>query len=472
MDTFDNQDFNTTDYPVENDTMTDETSYSQKSFWENEAPPCTGKLPEKTPEIQANASVFFKHLDIHYVASLTRFVLEPLEKYYFRARFVGFDGDDFPENTTPNRPLIFASNHSGMAFPWDAIIFSIGLLRRNGYNVRRAARALVTPLLANSKLMSPFLIDEFWRRAGGIDATSLNYETMMHHDITNILIYPEGIAGIGKGFDHRYELQRLSTSTLRMSIKFRADIVPFATVNAEFVNPFSYSIPLINKIVRRLSIPFLPIGPLTPLVLLQPWMFYFALPAKLTYVRGPKIKPYEMVDKPIAEITQEELYTLRDKIHAKMQLALDAAVVEYGQKPYDWKELFFTVIHNYKKLIYFVPLAWPFLFREHERRYKKLKASLNGTSTKALQPTEEEVYALAERMPEEVKKIEKQVKPAENPVELVANAALAVAKNPEVLLMYVPGIGLVPMLLADTLKKQKKRRKKRRKFFRSLLGIG
>lgn len=391
------------------------------------------KDPLLTPEIEANINIFHEYFDINFAKSLCKNLVTPLEKYYFRAEFIGFIGDEFPERNDEKRPLIFASNHSGMAFPWDAIIFASGLLRRNGFNLRKAVRGLSSPMLSKSKLMNPFLLPNFWRRAGGIDATTLNFDTVMHYGEANILIYPEGIDGIGKGFDKRYQLQKMSTSSLRMSLKYKTDIIPFATINAEYINPFSYSIDTLNTLVRQLGIPFLPVGITTLLVALQPWMFYFAFPAKLIYVRGARIKPYEMIEKPFDELTYDDLDYLRNKIHHKMQAELDWAVREYGQEPFAWGEFFETVYQNINKIFLFSPLSWAFLFTEHDRRYYELKRKLAEYPDQTIEHQTKRRQMIIEAQ-EEVED--------ESIWGMMSNVTNALIQNPQVLLLYVPIIGL------------------------------
>lgn len=391
-----------------------------------------------SPEIEANKRIFDEYFVLSYAKSLAKYVITPLEKYYFRAEFIGFDGEQFPARNDAKRPLIFASNHSGMAFPWDGIIFASGLMRRGDYNLYKAVRGLSSPMLSKTKLMNPFLLPNFWKRAGGIDATTLNFDTMMHYGESNILIYPEGIEGIGKGFNRRYELQKLSTSSLRMSLKYKTDIIPIATVNAEYINPFSYSIDALNDLVRKIGIPFLPVGMTTLLVLLQPWMFYFAFPAKLIYVRGRRIKPYQMLEKSFEEITYQDLDKLRNKIHRTMQMELDMAVREYGQDPYHWGEFAETVWQNLHKIHFFIPLTWAFVFTEHDRRYHNLQQKLK----KYNQNTPEHAQARKVLIEEAQAELED-----ESLFGLVKNAAVTLIANPQVLLFYVPVGGLVSMFL-------------------------
>ncbi|MDZ7359689.1 MAG: hypothetical protein ONB46_03025 [candidate division KSB1 bacterium] len=323
--------------------------------------------PELTPQIKENQKIYTEFMDRDFVMALIKHVLDPLNQYYFRSEFVGFE--PFPQRNHPERPLIFASNHSGMAFPWDAIVFATQLFKRGGYNMTKAVRPLASPMLSQTNLMNPFLVKNFWKRAGGIPATSLNFETMMYYQDSQILVYPEGVPGIGKGFDKRYRLQRFATSFIRISLKYKTDIIPFATVNGEYINPLAYSSERLNNWVNKIGIPFLPVGFMTLLIPFLPWTFYFGFPAKLTYVMGRRIKPYELVDKPVEKITEKDVRHVTDWVRKQMQEELHEAVSRYGAKPYAGREFFSICRRNPKKFPYFLPFFWPSLFAECERRF-------------------------------------------------------------------------------------------------------
>jgi hypothetical protein len=326
-------------------------------------------------EIQAlidkNKGVYTQFYDAEYVESLEENIFNRINHVYFRAKFVGFD--DYPEPMENNKPLIFAGNHSGMAFPWDAMIFGAGLYNVTKKDGRSSIRPLTAPMLSETYLMNPYMVPLMWKRTGGIDATSLNFETTMYFNEADLLIYPEGVPGIGKGFDKRYQLQRFSSSFIRMSLKHKTDIIPVSTVNGEYINPYSYRSKIVDKTVQKIGIPNLPVGILTVLALFQPWAFYFALPANLTYVRGTRIKPYEMTDKKFEDLTMDELREITEKVRANMQEQLTAAVAEYGKSPYKWGELIKVQLKNLHRFWFFTPPFWSFLFWEHERQFKKYK---------------------------------------------------------------------------------------------------
>jgi 1-acyl-sn-glycerol-3-phosphate acyltransferase len=324
---------------------------------------------ELAEAVRANTFIYDRWFDPHYAYSVQRNIARELDRNYFRVRWIGFD--ELPERNDPERPLIYFGNHSGMTFPWDAVMLSSGMLERTGFDMRKAWRPLVAPALNKIRLMNAFLIRDFWRRCGGIDATTLNFETMMQYRGSNVLIYPEGIGGIGKGFNKRYQLQRFATSFVRMSLKYRTDIIPICTVNGEYINPHSYSFDAVNRVSSRLGVPFLPITWLLVLLPIFPWLFYFAFPARLTYVMGTRMSPWKWVDKPYEALTREDIEAITERVRAQFQADLDAAVARWGREPYEGWRLLRLNLRNWKKLAFFHSPGWPLLFAEHERRCRR-----------------------------------------------------------------------------------------------------
>lgn len=313
----------------------------------------------------------FQNLNQNFSASYAKYILDelikPINDTWFRSEMIGFG--DYPNRNKGDKPYILVTNHSGMAFPWDAITFSYKLYESFGFS-QGTARPLIAPALTDNPLMNPFLISGLWKKFGGIPATFINFETMATQTEYNILVYPEGVDGIGKGFNHKYQLQDMRATFVRVSLKYKCEIITFSTINAEYINPFAYSWPWLNKQVRKIGIPFLPMGFTTLLMFIQPWMFYIALPAKLYFVFGRKIRPWEMLNKPLEEITNKDLRDITAKIHNMMQKDINEAHGKYGKKPFHWKSLFKKVINNRKKLHYFMLMNWPFLFSEYDRRYQ------------------------------------------------------------------------------------------------------
>ncbi len=334
--------------------------------------PATTSSSLPPPAIGANQHIYDDYFREEFTQTVDENILQLLDRVWFRSELVGFE--PFPQRNNPDRPLIFASNHSGMAFPWDAIVALSHLWRHllaQKGNISDLPRPLSAPLLSQTALMNPYLVKDFWKKCGCVDATTLNFETMMYYQAHNLMLYPEGVPGIGKGFNRKYELQRLATSMVRLALQHGTDIVPFYTINAEYLNPYAYSFEPINRLTKKIGIPFLPLTLLLLLVLIQPWAFYLAFPARLTFVMGTRIRPSDLTAKTPDELTREDYLALSEQIRLKMQAEMDAAVLAHGQKPYRWRELWQRMKENRRFFPFFLPFAWPALFTEFERRYVK-----------------------------------------------------------------------------------------------------
>lgn len=321
-------------------------------------------------QVKENKYIIHEYFDLELARQIIEKVIRYLDVSYFRPRYIGFN--NYPNRNNPEVPLIFASNHSGMAFPWDGIILASGIYEMFNYGPK-CFRPLASPMLSESVLMNPYLYKNLWKLVGSVDASFLNFETMMHQNDHNVLIYPEGIDGIGKGFNLRYQLQRFSSSFITLSIKYKTDIIPIHTVNGEFINPLAYKSNRINKLVNKIGVPYLPLGPVSALMPFQPWIFYAALPAKLTYVLGKRISPYKMTDKPIDQLSYEEVSAINARVKAEMQKQLNEAARKYGNSPYKMKEFIALNIKNIRKFPFNFPFGWFLLFAEFRRVWHKYK---------------------------------------------------------------------------------------------------
>lgn len=316
-------------------------------------------------EIEANKYIY-EHFDVNYVKQLNNAIFDILQASYFRPVFVGFE--EMPERNDPDHPVILASNHSGMAFPWDAIIFGCGLMKRFDYNPNKIFRPIIAPKLSGIPAMHPFFMKGSWYTSGGVDASFLNFETMMEYPNGHLLIYPEGVPGIGKGFNRKYQLQRFATSFIRMSLKHKTDILPYSTVNAEYVVPYMYSLDFVNKQFHKIGVPYMALGIFT-IFLIFPWAFYLAFPVKMHFVMGKRISPYKWVSKPYEELSEKDIYQICDRVHNMMQKDLDAAVKSYGQAPFHFKEFVQKMWQHRHYFPYNLPPFWPFVFHEFERQW-------------------------------------------------------------------------------------------------------
>jgi 1-acyl-sn-glycerol-3-phosphate acyltransferase len=296
---------------------------------------------------------------------------------YFRAEIRGIENVPLRKEGEP--PRIFYSNHSGMSFPWDAIVFNSIYWEKTGYHAKRQIRAMVAPILSASKVMNPYLLEKIWKRMGGVDATLENFEGLMRHADGDILIYPEGVPGIGKGFDRKYEIQQFSTSFLRMAIQYKAQIIPYYTINAEYCHPYSYRNDDLNTLVQKLGIPMIPLSPITALVPIAPFLFYLSFPVKMQFIIGKPITVHERFgDRDINSIKRQEIIQLRDELQSDYQNEINRLVGIYGNDPFEVSSLLGELQKKPELAATFSPAAWPFLmthayrvFFENQKEIKK-----------------------------------------------------------------------------------------------------
>ncbi len=303
-------------------------------------------------------------LDLDYIDSLRVNVLDPIIDHWFRASLHG------AEQLPKTGPLILASNHSGNAFPHDALVLDALLWRQDGNVPERKFRSVYSPKLARTWLMRLFGIDNFWRRCGAVDMTYYNFRELIKHD-ERIVYYPEGIPGIGKGFNRRYQLQPFSRSFVVLSAEHEVPVYPVYTINAEWVNPTSFTLPWLDKLVDRYTgVPFFPI-PAALIAILFPFFFYFGFPCKMKFFVGDPLPiPTWLGDvgcKPGAKPTRSQTDKVAELARTRMQSNLDDLVAEHGQKPYDLPDLRRSIRKIPGKAWPVIGPGWPYGFIRHER---------------------------------------------------------------------------------------------------------
>lgn len=327
-------------------------------------------LRSMTPASPKPELTALDQFDLEISTAFTKQVMNLINDVYFRARLIGFD--EWEERNNPDSPLIFVSNHSGMAMPWDAVSFVAMLFRKFDYEYDKTLRTLITPFFTRVGLLSIYQVPQVLTRSGGIEATMQNFEASMSLKQGHVLIYPEGLRGIGKGFENRYELQRVSSSIVRMALKHKTDIVHFASINAEYIHPFAFKSEWLNRMGKRLlGLPFLPLTILLPLILIQPWVFYMAFPANLTFVRKSRIRWQDLTNVPEKEIDEEVIKGIRDRLQDQLQKELNEAEEVYGRSPFGWKSFWRQLKRSYRSFPIWLPIGWPLLFWEFQRAYQR-----------------------------------------------------------------------------------------------------
>lgn len=302
--------------------------------------------------------------DAEWARSLERNVLRPLNDVWFRAKFVGI------ERIPKTGPLILASNHSGNAFPYDAIALDSFLWQRDGLRDQAKLRTVFEPALSSVWWMRPYGIDDFWRRGGGVDMTFDNFDRLLTRG-DRVLYFPEGVPGIGKGFNNRYRLRQFRTSFLLLAARHRAPVIPIYIINGEWLHPFGYVFRPLDRLMQRLfQVPFLPL-PLGLAAMVFPWIWYLAFPAQLVFVVGEPIDVAAILrDEGITDFENVNRNALRraaNRARITMQRALTRYAEEYGNRPYGVKSLLSALWNERRRLYRALPICWPATFLRHER---------------------------------------------------------------------------------------------------------
>ena len=149
-------------------------------------------------------------------------------------------------------PAILIANHSG-ALPFDGAMICTAL---------DAAAGLVVRYLYDRFVAGVPLVDAFYRRTGGAVANRENARALLeagHH----VLVFPEGVPGVAKPFDQRYQLRPFSPGFARLAAETGAPVIPLAVLGAEEIYPI---VGRAESLGRSLGMPYVPITPFFPLL--------------------------------------------------------------------------------------------------------------------------------------------------------------------------------------------------------------
>jgi 1-acyl-sn-glycerol-3-phosphate acyltransferase len=199
---------------------------------------------------------------IRYVAPFARF----LYRYYFRVEVFGL------ENLPPGR-LLLISNHSGQ-IPLDAMMIATSLL------LSLPKPRLVRSMIEKWVPQIPF-VSYLFARWGQVVGIPENCSLLLQNGEA-ILVFPEGVRGINKTFDKRYQLQEFGLGFMRLALENKTPIVPVAVIGAEEQAPALFNFKSLAKMIGAPAFPITPTFPLVPLLGLLPYpvkyRIYFGKP--------------------------------------------------------------------------------------------------------------------------------------------------------------------------------------------------
>jgi 1-acyl-sn-glycerol-3-phosphate acyltransferase len=191
-----------------------------------------------------------------------------LYRYYFRVEVHG------AEHVPPGRVLLIA-NHSGQ-IPIDGALIGAALFM--DVEPPRFIRAMVEKWTQTL----PF-VSLLFSRVGQVVGVPENAERLLDRGEA-LLVFPEGVRGIAKTFEKRYQLADFGLGFMRLAIQTGTPIVPIAVIGGE---EQYVSVGNLGSLARMLRIPAFPILPqlLLPggqLPLPTKYRIYFGEPMRFT----------------------------------------------------------------------------------------------------------------------------------------------------------------------------------------------
>ena len=204
-----------------------------------------------------------------------------LYRNYFRVQVTGVE-------KVPKGRVLLVSNHSGQ-LPLDGAMIGVSMLMEA--KPPRAIRSMVEKWVPTLPYVSTFMA-----RVGQIVGTPENCRRLLLKDEA-ILVFPEGIRGLGKMWPQRYRLQEFGLGFMRLALETNTPIVPVAVVGAEEQAPALFNLKPLAKI---LGMPYLTLTPtVVPLPLPSKYHIYFGDP--LTFTGRPDDEDAEL-DKKVREV--------------------------------------------------------------------------------------------------------------------------------------------------------------------------
>src|ERR1700737_3604951 len=154
--------------------------------------------------------------DLEYtLAAIAPFIW--LYQHYFRV-------ETYDIQKVPTGRVLLVANHSGQ-LPMDGAMIAVGMILEA--NPPRAVRSMVEKWVQTLPYVSTFMA-----RVGQIVGTSENCRRLLAAGEA-ILVFPEGVRGLGKLWAQRYQLQEFGLGFMRLALETNTPIVPVAVIGAE-----------------------------------------------------------------------------------------------------------------------------------------------------------------------------------------------------------------------------------------------
>ena len=189
----------------------------------------------------------------HYLGpSLT--VLKFFHKHYFSVESHGID------NVPKRGRVMLVGNHSGGLAIDGAMVHASQFF---DMDPPRLAQGMAAKFLNKIPFAS-----QLTNRCGHLTGLPEHAERLLA-DERMLMVFPEGARGTAKLYKERYSLVHFGTGFVRLAMKMKAPIVPFAFLGGGEAVPTIANAVAVGKL---LGVPYLPV---------TPWLFAVPIPAKL-----------------------------------------------------------------------------------------------------------------------------------------------------------------------------------------------
>ena len=216
-------------------------------------------------------------------------------RWYFRAETTGIE-------RIPKGRVLLVANHSGQ-IPIDGVMIVASLVLDG--EPPRLARGMIDKWIATLPFFSIW-----FPRVGQAIGSPENARRLVEREEA-LVVFPEGIRGISKTFDKRYQLTDFGLGFMRLALETKTPIVPIAVIGGEeqYVSVANW-----KSFGQFLGIPSFPV---VPQLLLYPFPF----PTKYRMVFGEPLHFQGDPDDEDAAI-EEKVWVVRTTIEGMLRRGL------------------------------------------------------------------------------------------------------------------------------------------------------
>ena len=243
--------------------------------------------------------------DLELVSEMEPFFRFMYEKYW-RVTTSGL------ENIPADGSALLVANHSGV-LPWDGAMVITAVATEHPHP--RLIRALHLTRATEIPIVGLGL-----SRLGQVQALPENAERLLKEGEL-VLVFPEGVKGVGKPFSERYRLARFGRGGfVRVAIRAGVPIVPVSIVGAEEIYP---NLANMKMLASMFNLPYLPatptfpwLGPLGVIPLPTKWTIRFHKPIQVTDINHRPAEEPLLVSKisnQVRDTIQTSLYDILKK---------------------------------------------------------------------------------------------------------------------------------------------------------------